>query len=147
MIVDKLRSAYARPGLQPDSTEPLSDRALSDEECPVGDLKREVNRFVAERDWEQFHSPKNLAMALMVETAELMEHFQWLTQEQSRRLSPPKKQEIEEEIGDILIYLVNLADKLDIDPVKAAKIKVEKNREKYPVSQSRGKSLKYNEYS
>lgn len=109
-------------------------------------LRDTLRKFNTERDWEQFHSPKNLAMALMVETAELIEHFQWLTQEQSRNLSSSKKEKISEEIGDILIYLVNLADKLDIDPVKAAMTKIDTNRQKYPVSKSRGKSFKYNEY-
>ena len=109
-------------------------------------LRDMLREFNSERDWEQFHSPKNLAMALMVETAELLEHFQWLTQEQSHHVSSAKQEEIKEEIGDILIYLVNLADKLGIDPLEAAKTKIDKNRKKYPVSQSRGKSLKYKEY-
>ncbi len=109
------------------------------------ELRDTIKDFNNERDWHQFHSPKNLAMALMVETAELLEHFQWLTQEQSRNLDPAKKEKISEEIGDILIYLVNLADKLDIDPLQAAQNKVKKNRKKYPVDKSRGKSLKYDE--
>ena len=110
------------------------------------ELRDTIRDFNNQRDWEQFHSPKNLAMALTVEASELLEHFQWLTQEQSRNLSSIKKEKISEEIGDILIYLVNLADKLDIDPLQAAKNKVKKNQKKYPVDKSRGKSLKYNEY-
>jgi len=110
------------------------------------ELRKTIKDFNNERNWGQFHSPKNLAMALTVEVSELVEHFQWLTQEQSRNLSPAKKEKISEEIGDILIYLVNLADKLDIDPLQAAKNKIEKNRKKYPVDKSKGKSLKYNEY-
>jgi NTP pyrophosphatase (non-canonical NTP hydrolase) len=110
-------------------------------------LRDTLREFNAERDWEQFHSPKNLSMALMVETAELMEHFQWLTEEQSRHLSSSKKEKIREEIGDILIYLVNLADKLSIDPLQAAMTKIDTNRQKYPAAKTRGKSLKYNEYS
>ena len=104
-----------------------------------------VRKFNKERDWEQYHSPKNLAMALSVEVAEVVEHFQWLNQAQSRSLEPSKKEEIKDEIGDILIYLVNLADKLDIDPVRAALDKIEKNRRKYPVNLSKGNALKYNE--
>ena len=110
------------------------------------ELRDTIRDFNRERDWEQFHSPKNLAMALTVEAAELLEHFQWLDQEQSRNLDVPKKEKVAEEIGDILIYLVNLADKLDIDPQQAAIRKIEKNREKYPVAKSWGNSQKYNEY-
>jgi NTP pyrophosphatase (non-canonical NTP hydrolase) len=105
-----------------------------------------VREFNKERDWEQYHSPKNLAMALSVEVAEVVEHFQWLNQAQSRSLEPSKKEEIKDEIGDILIYLVNLADKLDIDPIRAALDKIEKNRKKYPVRLSKGNALKYKEY-
>jgi dCTP diphosphatase len=103
--------------------------------------------FAKERDWEQYHSPKNLAMALSVEVAELMEHFQWLTQAESHALSPEKRAEIKDEIGDVLIYLTNLADKLGIDPVEAAHEKVEKNRVNYPVSKAKGNTLKYREFS
>ena len=109
-------------------------------------LRDSIREFNTERDWEKFHSPKNLAMALMVETAELAELFQWLTQEQSRALPPEKKKKVGEEIGDILIYLVTLADTLDIDPMQSAMSKIEANRQKYPVQKSRGSSLKYNEF-
>ncbi len=105
-----------------------------------------IRKFNLERDWEKFHSPKNLAMALSVEVAEVVEHFQWLNQTQSRSMELSKKEEIKDEIGDILIYLVNLADKLDIDPIQAALDKIEKNRKNYPVKLSRGKALKYKEY-
>ena len=83
----------------------------------MNNLLEIIRAFNRERDWEQFHSPKNLCMALSVEVAEIVEHFQWLDQSQSKTLKPSKKEEIKDEIGDILIYLVNLADKLDIDPV------------------------------
>jgi len=109
-------------------------------------LVNEVKQFREERDWEQFHSPKNLAMALMVECAELAEHFQWLTEEQSRNLSAEKKEAIREEIGDVLVYLVNLSEKLGIDLLDAAWDKIGKNRKKYPVDKVRGKSSKYHEY-
>jgi dCTP diphosphatase len=87
----------------------------------VDDLKGVIRKFIEERDWDQFHSPKNLAMALSVEAAETVEHFQWLTEEQSKNLPPEKLAEIREEMGDVMIYLTELADKLGIDPVEAAK--------------------------
>lgn len=108
------------------------------------DLIGKVRAFRRERDWEQYHSPKNLVMALMVEAAELAEHFQWLTQEQSRTLSPETLTAVREEIGDVLIYLTNLCDMLGIDPVKAAHDKLEINRQKYPKDRVRGKAAKYN---
>jgi NTP pyrophosphatase (non-canonical NTP hydrolase) len=109
-------------------------------------LAQELRRFVDDRDWNQFHSPKNLTMALAVEVAELLEHFQWLTEEQSHSLSEEKLAEVRDEIGDTLIYLTRLADVLGIDPVEAARDKVKKNEEKYPAETVRGKALKYSEY-
>ena len=94
-------------------------------------LREVIKAFIEERDWEQFHSPKNLAMALSVEVSEIVEHFQWLTQEQSRNLPPEKLFEIREEIGDVMIYLTELSNKLNIDPVEAAVAKMEKNQKKY----------------
>ena len=105
-----------------------------------------VKKFRQERDWDQYHSPKNLVMALVVEASELAEHFQWLTEEQSSSLPPDKLSDVKEEVGDVLIYLANLCDKLGIDPVKAAYDKLEKNSQKYPASMVRGKSNKYSEY-
>ena len=112
----------------------------------MNELIKKIRKFREERDWDQYHSPKNLVMALMVEVGELVEQFQWLTQEQSSTLPPDKLAEVKEEIGDVLIYLVNLCDKLGIDPMQAAFDKLEKNREKYPASMVKGKSLKYSEY-
>ena len=109
-------------------------------------LRSAIGSFIDERDWKQFHSPKNLAMALSVEVAEIVEHFQWLTEEQSRNLSPEKLAEIREEIGDVMIYLTELADKLGIDPVEAAKAKVTINGQKYPAKLVKGKASKYTEY-
>lgn len=109
------------------------------------ELIKKLKEFANERDWEQYHSPKNLVMALSVEVAELVEHFQWLTQAESYKLSPDKLRKIEGEIGDVLIYLTNLADKLGIDPLKAAKEKITINKKKYPVNKSRGNSRKYTE--
>ncbi len=111
------------------------------------DLRAAIGAFITERDWEQFHSPKNLAMALSVEVAEIAEHFQWLTEEQSHNLPPEKLTEIREEIGDVMIYLVELADKLGIDPVEAARAKVAINGQKYPAELVKGKASKYTEYS
>lgn len=98
--------------------------------------------FAEEREWEQFHSPKNLAIALLVEAAELLEHFQWITEDESRRLSEAKVAEIEEEAADVQIYLLMLADKLGIDLITASEAKIEKNRSKYPVDQVRGSVAK-----
>ncbi len=111
------------------------------------DLRTAIGAFIAERDWEQFHSPKNLAMALSVEASEIVEHFQWLTEDQSRNLPPEKLAEVREEIGDVMIYLTELADKLGIDPVEAAKGKLEINRHKYPTELVKGKASKYTEYA
>jgi dCTP diphosphatase len=101
-------------------------------------LLEQVRKFRRERDWDRFHSPKNLAMALMVEAGELVEHFQWLTEEQSSSLPPDKLAEVRDEIGDVLIYLVNICDKLGVDPVAAAHDKLEKNRIKYPIARGDG---------
>jgi dCTP diphosphatase len=113
----------------------------------VNDLKSAIRVFIEERDWEQFHSPKNLAMALSVEVSEVVEHFQWLTEEQSRNLPSEKLAEVREEIGDVMIYLTELAEKLGIDPVEAAKAKVAINGQKYPADLVKGKASKYTEYS
>ena len=110
------------------------------------DLRDEIKAFIEERDWEQFHSPKNLVMALSVEVSEIVEHFQWLTEEQSRKLSSSKLAEIREEIGDVMIYLTELADKLGIDSVEAARAKLEINKRKYPATLVKGKASKYTEY-
>ena len=103
-------------------------------------LRDRLRTFATERDWEQFHSPKNLSMALMVEVAELMEHFQWLTEEQSSNLSPDTLKAVEEEVADCLLYLVRLADRLGIDLHDAALRKLEKNALKYPADKVRGQA-------
>ncbi len=110
------------------------------------DLRTAIGAFIAERHWEQFHSPKNLAMALSVEAAEIVEHFQWLTEEQSHDLPSEKLAEVREEIGGVMIYLTELADKLGIDPVEAAKAKMRTNEEKYPAELVRGRAAKYTEF-
>lgn len=112
----------------------------------IQSLIEKLRNFVAERDWHQFHSPKNLAMALSVEAAEIVEIFQWLTQEQSRGLQGDQLDRLADEIGDVMIYLTMLADRLGLDPIAAAHRKIEKNREKYPVDRARGNAAKYSEY-
>jgi len=110
------------------------------------EAKIRLREFAAERDWDQFHSPKNLAMALIVEAAELVEHFQWLKEEESAELRPDKLAEVELEIADIQIYLIRLADKLNVDLMKAVSSKIELNERKYPAEKARGSSMKYTEY-
>lgn len=110
------------------------------------DLIRKLREFAAERDWEQFHSPKNLSMALIVEVAEIIEHFQWLTEEQSRNLDPVTLQKVREEIGDVQIYLARLADMLGISPLEAALEKLKINRQKYPPEKARGKATKSTDF-
>ncbi|MBI4807472.1 MAG: nucleotide pyrophosphohydrolase [Nitrosomonadales bacterium] len=109
-------------------------------------IKKQVRQFVVERDWDQFHSPKNLSMALIVEAAEMVEHFQWLTEEESCKLSPEKLAEVELELADIQIYLISLAHKLQLDLVAAVDKKLVRNAQKYPADEVRGSSKKYNEY-
>lgn len=109
----------------------------------VEELQEAIREFVAERNWEQFHSPKNLSMALAVEVAELMEPFQWMNGEDSRTLSPDDLEDVASEIADVLIYALNLCHQLDVDPARAVRDKLETNREKYPVDQSRGRAAKY----
>jgi dCTP diphosphatase len=109
------------------------------------DLRAQLRSFAAERDWDQFHSPKNLAMALSAEAGELLEIFQWLTEAQSRSLAPDAKAAASEEIADVLLYLIRLGDQLGIDPVAAAQRKLVENAKKYPADKSRGSSKKYTE--
>jgi dCTP diphosphatase len=108
-------------------------------------LREQLRAFSSERDWDQFHSPKNLAMALSAEAGELLEIFQWLTEEQSRSLSPAAHAAASDELADVLLYLVRLGDTLGIDLVAAANRKLAANAEKYPVDKARGNSRKYTE--
>jgi len=109
------------------------------------DLRDALQRFASERDWDQFHSPKNLAIALSVEAAELLEHFQWMPEADSKVLTPDQHAKVREEIADVLLYLVRLADKLNIDLLAAASDKIQVNAAKYPVDRARGSSKKYTE--
>ncbi|MBI3101009.1 MAG: nucleotide pyrophosphohydrolase [Burkholderiales bacterium] len=106
-------------------------------------LARALQQFADARDWGPFHSPKNLASALIVEAGELLEHFQWLTENQSRQLAPDTRQAVAHEMADVLLYLVQLSTVLGIDLMDAARAKMALNAQKYPAEQSRGHSRKY----
>lgn len=106
-------------------------------------LRRQLRQFAAAREWEQFHTPKNLAMALSVEAAELLECFQWLTPEQSARPGGAERRAIEEEMADVLLYLLRLSDVLGVDLPRAAQRKMAVNARKYPVALARGNARKY----
>lgn len=110
------------------------------------ELRVRISNFAKERDWDQFHSPKNLAMALIVEAGELLEHFQWLKQSESFELSPDKLEAVAEELADILVYLVRIADQLGVDLISATHKKIEANESKYPADKVRGSARKYTEY-
>lgn len=110
---------------------------------PLQTLARQLQQFADARDWGPFHAPKNLASALTVEAGELLEHFQWLTEDQSRQLTPNQKQAVAHEMADVLLYLVQLSTALDINLVDAAQAKMALNAQKYPVEQARGHSRKY----
>lgn len=112
----------------------------------LDELRDRLREFVRERDWEQFHSPKNLAMAMIVEAAELVEHFQWLTEDESSDISPEKREEVAHEIADTFIYLLRMADVLNIDLIDAAQAKMNLNAQKYPADKVRGSNAKYTEY-
>ena len=109
-------------------------------------LKQRLREFADARDWNQFHSPKNLAMALSVEASEIVEHFQWLTEEQSKNLPQNKLEEVEAELADTFIYLIRLADTLDVDLLDATIKKIAVNEKKYPVDKARGNATKYNDF-
>ncbi len=109
-------------------------------------LRQRVAAFAAARDWDQFHAPKNLAMALIAECAELVEHFQWLNEEQSASLTREKKAAVRLELADILIYLVRISDKLNIDLLAAAEEKIAINEERYPAEKVRGDARRAGEY-
>ena len=112
---------------------------------PFTELRDAQRAFAQSRDWDQFHSPKNLASALSVEAAELLEHFQWMTEDASRTLASEQRNAVRLELADVLLYLVRIADKLDIDLAAAARDKLVLNAQKYPVQKARGSSRKYSE--
>lgn len=112
----------------------------------ISSLTQRLRAFAAERDWDQYHTPKNLAMALTGEAGELAAEFQWLTEAQSRDLDPERLARVQEEAGDVLLYLVRLADKLDFDLVEAAHRKIDLNAQRYPADKVFGSARKYTEY-
>ena len=111
----------------------------------LADLTTQVRDFANARDWQPFHSPKNLATAMTVEAGEVLEHFQWLTEAESESLGAEKRREVELELADVLIYLVRLADRLGVDLIAAAARKIAINAQKYPVDQAKGSNKKYTE--
>ncbi|MCW8903686.1 nucleotide pyrophosphohydrolase [Sedimenticola sp.] len=112
----------------------------------LAQLNARLLDFARKRDWEQFHSPKNLAMALIAECAELVEHFQWLSEEQSYQLSPEKREQVALEMADILIYLIRTAERLDIDLIAAAQRKIAINESRYPADKVYGDARRADEY-
>ena len=123
------------------STAPMPPDALAAD--ALTELRDAMRRFAAERAWERFHTPKNLAMALSGEAGELIEHFQWLTAEESASLPAPVREEVALEMADVLLYLVRLGDVLDIDLAEAARRKIAINAGRYPVERVRGRAVKY----
>lgn len=111
----------------------------------IDDLALALRRFAEERDWGPFHSPKNLASALVVEAGELLEPFQWLSEDESRALSPEKLQAVSDELADVLLYLVQLSSALQVDLLAAARAKLQRNAHRYPVERSRGSARKHDE--
>ena len=111
---------------------------MNDQSTTIAELRDRMRAFVAERRWRKFHKPKNLAMSLAIEAAELMEHFQWLTAEQSRELKPEKLAEVGEELADVVTYALAMANELKIDLSAAVIAKMAKNERKYPAEEYRG---------
>ena len=109
----------------------------------IQELQAALRRFASERDWGQFHSPKNLAASLSIEAAEVLEHFQWPTEEQSRQLDDAQRQAVGQETADVLLYLLQLADGLGIDLLQAARDKLALNEQRYPADKARGTARKY----
>ena len=122
----------------------LLDRVMVED--PVDDIKHRLRKFVAERDWQQFNTPKNLSMALIAEAGELVEHFQWLTDEQSKNLDGDQLKAVSHELADIFVYLLRLADELNIDLIKATNEKMLVNNKKYPAEKVKGSANKYTYY-
>jgi len=112
----------------------------------LSNIQVQLRQFAAKRDWDKFHSPKNLSMALSVEASEIVEHFQWLTEKQSHELSPLELESVELELADAFIYMIRLADKLNVDLIAAATKKMSINETKYPVDRVHGSAKKYTEY-
>jgi NTP pyrophosphatase (non-canonical NTP hydrolase) len=112
----------------------------------IDQLRARVNQFVEARDWSQFHSPKNLAMAMIVEAGEVVEHFQWMTEDESRQLDDAQKEQVGQELSDTFVYLLRIAEVCGIDLIEAANKKIDLNAQKYPVEKAKGSNAKYTEY-
>jgi dCTP diphosphatase len=121
----------------------MSDALGTGNQDVLLELRNVLRQFASDRDWDKFHSPKNLAMALSVEAAELLEHFQWLSDAESADLSVATRIRVREELADVLLYVIRLADKLNVDLANAAAEKIQTNAAKYPVEKARGSSKKY----
>lgn len=119
---------------------------ISNVDDSLQQLRTRINAFVAERDWAQFHTPKNLAMAMIVEAAELVEQFQWDTPADSQVLTPEKRTAVSHELADTFVYLLRIAEVLDIDLIAAANEKIDLNAKKYPVEKAKGSNAKYTAY-
>jgi dCTP diphosphatase len=143
------RRRFAQPARLVDTApmKPDDPKPTTEEWPDLARFKAEFRDFVAKRDWDQFHTPKNLAMALAGEVGELLEHFQWLTPEQSQELPAETLEQVAHEIADIQIYLAALSDRLGIDIGPAVASKMHRNAEKYPADQVRGSARKYTMYS
>lgn len=144
---DDIFNRAAPHGLHCTSTENIDpgNSSMARQDVTLAALRADLRRFAAARDWQQFHTPKNLAMALCVEAAELLERFQWLTPDESARLDARRRRAVADEIADVLLYLTRLADVLKIDPLAAARRKLRANARKYPVVRARGNARKYSE--
>jgi len=118
---------------------------MGEKKMDLKKLKTEINKFAEDRDWDQFHSVKNLSMAMNVESAELMEIFQWLTEEQSNNVASDPKLlgKVEDEVADVFVYLLRIVSKTNIDLEQAVLNKLKKNAEKYPIDKSKGNAKKY----
>ena len=112
----------------------------------LNQLRARVNQFVEERDWAQFHSPKNLAMAMIVEAGEVVEHFQWMTEQESRQLDVATREKVGQELSDTFVYLLRIAEVCGIDLIEAANKKIALNALKYPVEKAKGSNAKYTKY-
>lgn len=123
----------------------VSERLSGADEAGLTRLRDRLRDFASARDWNQFHSPKNLAIALSVEAAELLEHFQWVSEKDSLSMPPDKLGKIDEEMADVFLYLIRLADMLNVDLIQAADRKIDANSRKYPVEKARGNAKKYTE--
>jgi len=112
----------------------------------LNELRMRVNTFVEERDWAQFHSPKNLAMAMIVEASEVVEHFQWMTEQESKNLNAETKEQVGQELSDTFVYLLRIAEVCGVDLIEATNKKIDLNAKKYPIEKCKGSNAKYTDY-